>query len=126
MASGIPDRSDKNIHTVFFIYLSPENSLTFSRSFFNFFTNLVVSSSFLVKFCCQCFSGICGVDGRATACDCVSRVRSLPAAPSRCGRGPSGSELLGCLINQLGHPPIFSIFLFIQFCIFVLIFIYFF
>ncbi len=44
--------------------------------------------------------------GRATACDCgVRRVRSLPVEPSRCGRGPSGSQLLGWLINQLGYPP---------------------
>ena len=31
-------------------------------------------------------------------------VRSLPAAPSRCGCGPSGPEQLGWLINQLGNP----------------------
>jgi hypothetical protein len=37
----------------------------------------------------------------------VSRVRSLPAAPSRCGRGPSGSELLSWLINKLGYPPFY-------------------
>ena len=34
----------------------------------------------------------------------VMWVRSLPAAPSRCGRGPSGPEQLGWLINQLGNP----------------------
>ena len=34
----------------------------------------------------------------------MTRVPSLPAAPSRCGRGPSGSKQLGWLINQLGNP----------------------
>ncbi len=47
--------------------------------------------------------GLCGVVVRATVAAVVSRVRSLPAAPSMCGRGPSGSELLGWLINQLGY-----------------------
>ncbi len=31
-------------------------------------------------------------------------VRSLCAAPSRCGIGPSGREQSGWLINQLGNP----------------------
>jgi hypothetical protein len=34
----------------------------------------------------------------------VTWVRSLPAAPSRCGSGPSGPEPSGWLINQLGNP----------------------
>jgi hypothetical protein len=38
----------------------------------------------------------------------VTWVRSLPAAPSRCGSGPSGPEPSGWLINQLGNPSLHS------------------
>ncbi len=36
----------------------------------------------------------------------VTWVRSLPAAPSRCGSGSSGPEPSGCLINQLDNPSL--------------------
>ncbi len=38
----------------------------------------------------------------------ATRVRSLPAAPSRCGSGPLGPKLLGWSINQLGDPHLAS------------------
>ncbi len=37
------------------------------------------------------------------------RVRSLPAATARCGRGPSGTEPSGWLINQLGSPGFYKL-----------------
>ncbi len=39
----------------------------------------------------------------------VTWVRALPAAPSRCGSGPSGPEPSGWLKNQLGNPSYFMI-----------------
>ncbi len=55
--------------------------------------------------CLESYGAYCVV-GRATnfVCGYVVLVWSLPVAPSRCGRGPSGPELLGWLINQLDNP----------------------
>ncbi len=55
-------------------------------------------------------TGTCGLVGRARQPSSgVTWVRSLPAAPSRCGSGTSGPEPSGWLINQLVNPSLLRV-----------------